>query len=112
MNIGRLTYTFKRTHFEAWFWLVAIILLAFSNPVEEGHASLCLIKNLNIGFCPGCGLGHSIAWLFRGEFINSFKAHPLGIPAIIILLYRCFSLLKNDISIKSNYDIIEKNINE
>ena len=107
MGIGRFTYTLKRTHLEACFWLIAIIMLAFSNPIEEGHASLCLIKNLNLGFCPGCGLGHSIAWLFRGEFVSSFNAHPLGIPAVIVLLYRSFSLLKNDISIKNNDKIIE-----
>ena len=114
MTIGRFRYNFKRSHLESWFWLIAIVMLAFSNPVEEGHASLCIVKNLNIGFCPGCGLGHSIAWLFRGEIIKSFNAHPLGIPAVIILLFRSFSLLKNDITIKKSikHKIIEENIKE
>jgi len=86
-------YQFQRSHLEGWFWLVAIGLLAFTNPLGEGHFSLCLFKNLGWSFCPGCGLGHAIAFAFRGQFIESFKAHPLAIPAIIILLHRSYSIL-------------------
>ncbi len=94
-----LHYTFKRAHLEAFFWLSAIIALALTNPAKEGHASLCLIKNTGLGFCPGCGLGHAISWLFRGEVIESFRSHPLGIPAVLILLVRSIKLLKNDITL-------------
>jgi len=89
-----LNYTFRRKHLEAFFWLTAILALAITNPAEEGHASLCLIKNTGFDFCPGCGLGHSISWLFRGEFSASFHSHPLGIPALIILLSRSYNLLR------------------
>ncbi len=94
-----IKYSYKTKHLEAWFWITAIIILAFSDPVANGHSSLCLIKQLNLGFCPGCGLGHSIAWIFRGEIIKSFQSHPFGIPAIIILMTRSFSLLKDGFSI-------------
>ncbi len=97
----RISYKFRVKHIEAWFWITAITILAFTNPTDQGHSSLCLIKNLNLGFCPGCGLGHSIAWFFRGEFLESFKTHPLGIPAIIILLLRSYNLLKQDFCFKS-----------
>jgi len=106
----RITYNFKKSHFEAWFWLIAIALLAFFNPNSE-HASLCIAKNINFGFCPGCGLGHSIAWLFRGQFVCSLQAHPLGIFAVIILIYRSLSLLKNDFSIRKKNTIICKTFN-
>lgn len=96
MTFGQLHYSFKGKHLEAWFWITAIIVLAISDPANGGHSSLCIMKQLNIGFCPGCGLGHSIAWLFRGNIINSFQAHPLGVPAIIILLNRSFNLLNKD----------------
>ncbi len=81
------------------FWLLAILLLALSNPAGEGHLSLCPLKNMGFNFCPGCGLGHSIAWLFKGQFASSFQHHPLGIPAVAILLHRSFNLLKPDIQI-------------
>ncbi len=94
-----LHYTFKRAHLEAFFWIASIIALALTSPAKEGHASLCLIKNTGLGFCPGCGLGHAISWLFRGEIVASFKSHPLGIPATFILLMRSIKLLKNDITL-------------
>ncbi len=92
-----MVFNFKRFHLEAFFWIAAIGTLALTDPLKEGHASLCLIKNTGLGFCPGCGLGHSISWLFRGNIAASIQSHPLGIPAVIILLMRSYKLLKNDI---------------
>lgn len=99
------SYRFKLKHLEAWFWVAAIMVLAFIDPVAEGHGSLCLFKHMGFPFCPGCGLGHSIAWLFRAELLNSFKAHPLGIPAVVILLTRSFVLLKSDFSFHSKHSL-------
>ncbi|TAJ14182.1 DUF2752 domain-containing protein [Marinilabiliaceae bacterium JC017] len=92
-----MRYQFKKNHLEAWFWLVALISLAFTTPGQEPHFTLCPIKNLGFDFCPGCGLGHAIMFLFHGQLANSWAAHPLGIPAVIILLWRSISLLKRDI---------------
>lgn len=99
-----LKYQFKRKHLEGFFWIASLIALASFSPGEGGHASLCLISNLDLGFCPGCGLGHSIAWLFRGELHNSFQAHPLGIPAVIILLHRIYIIFKADILLNKTQD--------
>jgi hypothetical protein len=92
-------------HLEAFFWMAGITALALTNPVEAAHASLCPLKNAGLDFCPGCGLGHSISWLFRGNIAASFQSHPLGIPALTILLIRSFNLLRNDIIFfkKTNY---------
>ena len=92
-----MSYTYKHSHLEAFFWIAAIVALALTNPAEEGHASLCLFKNTGLGFCPGCGLGHAISWLFRGQLQASFHSHPLGIPAVIILLTRSYKLLRDDL---------------
>jgi len=81
---------------EAIIWILGIILMAISNPYESSHYSLCLIKNSGLGFCPGCGLGHSIGFLARGEILLSFKSHPLGIFAILVLSYRIFRIFKNN----------------
>jgi hypothetical protein len=89
-----LNYQFKRAHLEGFFWLAAITALALHSPMDEGHSSLCLAKNLNIGFCPGCGLGTSISWLFRGQLSQSFTSHPLGIPAVVILVHRIWTIFK------------------
>ena len=89
---------------EAFIWIVALLALAFTNPTSDSHYSLCLFKSLGISFCPGCGIGHSISYLFHGQFSQSFHSHPLGLLAIIVLTYRIISILKSFINpIKPNY---------
>ncbi|HEY0653066.1 MAG TPA: DUF2752 domain-containing protein [Chryseosolibacter sp.] len=78
-------------------WLAGLFLLAIINPQSETHITICPFANLGFEFCPGCGLGRSIAFLFRGEFLQSFQSHPLGFFAVIILSYRIFQLLKQHI---------------
>lgn len=34
--------------------------------------------------CPGCGMGHAVVAAMRGEWLNSFQSHPLGIPLLAI----------------------------
>nr|WP_319401579.1 DUF2752 domain-containing protein [uncultured Carboxylicivirga sp.] len=96
-----VNYRFRKNHLEAYFWILALIALAFTNPEADSHYSLCLFKNLGLHFCPGCGLGHSIAYFFKGRFIESWHAHPLGSLAIIILLIRTYKLLKPDIKLQT-----------
>lgn len=81
-----------KRHLEAVIWIVAIIALALTSPVDQCY-SLCLFHHLGISWCPGCGLGHSISWLFRGEIVESFNAHPLGIPALLIIGIRVGKIL-------------------
>ena len=82
-NIVRLLWQRK----EALIWMGALFILAVSNPAEH-HYSLCPLDNLGFSYCPGCGLGRSIGYLFRLDFESSFYSHPLGIPATLMLIYR------------------------
>ena len=84
----------KRINIELIFWIGGLIYLAFINPLET-HFSLCPIKNLGFSFCPGCGLGHSISYLFHGQIQESFHHHPLGIFALGVILTRIFRLIRN-----------------
>lgn len=87
---------FMFSNFEIIFWISAIIGLTICNPFYHSHYSLCLFKTLGFNFCPGCGLGHSISWLLHGNVSNSFHAHPLGILAVPIILFRIITLAKNN----------------
>ena len=49
---------------------------------------MCLFSLVGIDNCPGCGLGKSISMIFHGDFVGSFNAHPLGIPAILLIVKR------------------------
>jgi len=82
-------------YFELAVWTVGLLCLAFMNPSATTHFSLCFFKWMGLSFCPGCGLGHSISWLFHGDIKQSLQAHPLGIFAVIILVRRIAFLIKN-----------------
>lgn len=84
---------FFRRYFELTFWITALLLLAFMNPGTETHYSFCIFKFIGIKFCPGCGIGHAISFLFHGDIRSSISAHPLGIFALIVILFRIYKLL-------------------
>jgi hypothetical protein len=81
---------------EALLWIVGLLFLIFIHNPGESHFTICPLANLGIGFCPGCGLGNSISYLFRGDFISSIQSHPLGIFALIIITLRIISIIKNN----------------
>ncbi|MBC7936899.1 MAG: DUF2752 domain-containing protein [Rhizobacter sp.] len=72
------------------------------NPAADNHYSLCFFKWMGFSFCPGCGLGHSISWLFHGNIGKSFSEHPLGIFAVGILIHRIYKIIKNKPSLFIN----------
>ena len=75
--------------------------LAVMSPTNDAHYSFCIFKFLGLKFCPGCGLGHSISYLFHGEIRKSFSAHPLGIFAVIVLICRISNLIQAHIFSKT-----------
>jgi hypothetical protein len=89
---------FLLRYFELIFWFSALVALGVSNPSQATHFTLCPLKLMGISWCPGCGLGHAIAFLLQGDISNSFHSHWLGIPALIIILYRIFDLIRQRIS--------------
>ena len=80
---------------EALIWICGLTYLAIHIP-ESSHFTICPLKNLGVDFCPGCGLGNSISYLFRGDIISSFHSHPLGIFALIILIFRIITIINNN----------------
>lgn len=80
---------------EAFIWIAGFIYLALINPYNSTeHFSLCPLNAVGIDFCPGCGLGKSISYIFHGDMVKSFMQHPLGIFAIFVLAARIIQLLK------------------
>lgn len=82
----------KKVDLELIIWLVALIMLALINPTEH-HLTLCPLSNLGFRYCPGCGLGRSVSYLFRGDISASFHMHPLGIFALVIIVYRIIQII-------------------
>ncbi|PJJ83283.1 DUF2752 domain-containing protein [Mucilaginibacter auburnensis] len=84
-------------YFELVFWIAALIALATCDPAQPSHFTLCPFKLLGISWCPGCGIGHAIAFLFKGEVAQSINAHWFGIPALGIIAWRIFTLSREAI---------------
>jgi Protein of unknown function (DUF2752) len=93
-----------RRYFELAFWSAALILLGLMPPDTDTHYSFCLFRLIGIKFCPGCGLGHSISYLFHGNINQSLSSHPLGIFAVITILSRILKLIRTGIPFKKMTD--------
>ncbi len=95
-------------HFE-WMVLAAgLILMAFLDPFSQAE-SFCPVHRFGFNVCPGCGLGKSVAFLFRGEFTTSLQAHPAGLPAVLIITSRIGSIFLRNYNYNKREDN-EKNI--
>ncbi|MFH5832365.1 DUF2752 domain-containing protein [Halalkalibaculum sp. DA3122] len=79
---------FFRDHFEWVALLTGLVLLGLMNPYADDGFSFCFFEMANLKFCPGQGLGHSIAYFFRGEWRAALQAHPFGPAAVLILAGR------------------------
>jgi len=93
--MAKRIFIFFRRNLEAFIWLAALLALAMSSPADSCY-SICPLHNLGISWCPGCGLGHAISWIFRGDMAASFQAHPLGIPALIIIVLRIINIFRKN----------------
>ncbi|MFB3133817.1 MAG: DUF2752 domain-containing protein [Rhodothermales bacterium] len=89
-----LSRPLRRVPLEAVVWTAGLVALACTNPEAEGLIEACLSKVLWGISCPGCGLGHAVAYLFRGEVVLSFQTHPLGPLAVVILVGRVIGLVR------------------
>jgi hypothetical protein len=79
---------------EGFIWIAALIYFAFFVNPFDTHFTICPLSNAGFEHCPGCGLGNSISLFFKGYIIESFNTHILGIPAILIIFHRIYSIIK------------------
>lgn len=92
--VYRLFQSIKLIGLEGFVWISALLYLAFFNDPFKSHFTICPLSNAGFEHCPGCGLGNSVSFLFNGYFSESFDTHLLGIPAIIIIVYHVYSIIK------------------
>lgn len=87
----KIKHYFK-SYFEITAFSLGLLLLALMNPETATGPGLCLLENLGSPYCPGDGLGHSISFIFRGEFNNALEANMLGPFSLVVLSGRIFYL--------------------
>lgn len=74
--------------------LSGLVVIGLMNPYTDSGSTWCLLELAGATFCPGEGLGHSIAYSFRGDISSALEAHLMGPAAIIIITGRILFLLK------------------
>ncbi len=79
---------------ELTFWAAALVYLASINPASQDHLDLCLFRFAGLDACPGCGLGKSVSYVLHGDIFSSFINHPVGIIAVVLILFRIFNLIE------------------
>jgi len=89
----------KHLPFELIVWIAALVLLGLADVHDHGsepHFTLCPLANMGFSWCPGCGVGRSIAHLLQGNFGASLEQHWFGIPALLIICSRIIVLIKKN----------------
>ncbi|OGR82854.1 MAG: hypothetical protein A3J74_05910 [Elusimicrobia bacterium RIFCSPHIGHO2_02_FULL_57_9] len=90
---------FDKLAFTAWAILASCAAAMgaglLSMPILE-KVPLCFFKFLTGLPCPGCGMGHALLLAFQGQWADSFRQHPLGIPFLAVwTLWILVRLLKS-----------------
>lgn len=73
-------------------WTAALIALWFTYPSGDDGITLCIFHHIGITWCPGCGIGRSMAHLMHGNVAASLQAHWFGFPALIIIGFRILTV--------------------
>lgn len=95
-QIGEWFFRFSnRFPFEIFTWVAALVALKIYTSDSDAHFTVCPLQRAGFDFCPGCGLGRSMAYALDGHFLAAWHVHPLGIFAVIVLLYRVIQLTLN-----------------
>lgn len=99
---------FKKFFFLHFEWLAlasGLLLMALLDPASTAP-SMCPLDHLGFEFCPGEGLGRSVAYGFQGNLRASLQAHPAGLAAIVIISGRIIAIIRRNWYIKNqqNYD--------
>jgi hypothetical protein len=92
--LPRIFRYFRLLGLEGIIWTSALFYFAFFVNPFETHFTICPLANAGFEHCPGCGLGNSISLFFHGYFSESFNTHILGIPALLIIIHRIYSIIK------------------
>ena len=80
---------------ELIFWIISLFLLYGLDP--SNNLSLCILHNLGINECIGCGLGKSIHYFLIFDIQESFNYHWFGPFSVLIIVYRILKLTKINI---------------
>ena len=86
---------------ETVFWIIALVVLACTDPAAPPTLDLCLFKWIGVE-CPGCGMGHALSSLLRGDVVAAIDTHPLSPFALLAISCRVVRILPRGPATGSN----------
>jgi len=66
-------------------FLLPLPLLIIPLSSLERFPSLCLIKSIFGGECPGCGMARALAYLLHGDLPGALHSNPLALMVLPLL---------------------------
>lgn len=57
------------------YWFIILCVIVYIIFMQIVFSTWCPIKAIFHIDCPGCGLTHATIYMFKGDFINAFKAN-------------------------------------
>ena len=85
--------TWIRNNNEWLLWTLALAGLFAGGAPAPGSTGFCPFQWLALEHCIGCGLGRSISAALHGNWMLSWQFHPMGLPAILIIVHRIITLI-------------------
>lgn len=79
---------------EAGIWMAGLFLMALPDPSLSSTIDLCLLKAIGLSGCPGCGLGHAMGYLFRGQWGLAVESHWFSPFVLAVLMVRIAGLVR------------------
>lgn len=80
--------------------MLGLLAMGMADPAAPSLLDLCVFKAIGLPGCPGCGLGHAMGYLFRGEWVLAVESHWLSPLVLLVLLSRIGSLVKQALSLR------------
>ena len=90
-----------RALMEAVIWTVGLIAVGSADPTALSVIDLCLFKAIGLPRCPGCGLGHAMGYLFRGEWLLAIQTHWFSPVVLGVLIARISTQMRRAFSSSS-----------
>lgn len=93
-TIGRMRRWAQSPLVEAGIWMIGLLLVALPDPTLPSTIDLCVLKVIGLPGCPGCGAGHAMGYLFRGELVLAWQSHWFSPVVLAVLITRTAGLLR------------------
>jgi len=91
--VDRISLPVFNPRVEAAVWTIGLLAVCLADPTADSWVELCIFKAIGFSGCPGCGLGHAMGFLARGEWVLAMDSHWMSPLVAAILLTRIGKLI-------------------